>query len=64
MATSKQIERRKVKREINAAQEPVMSGDIKDIPLLLACILRELETNNKYLKLLSKLECMDHGVES
>lgn len=63
MATSKQSERRKVKREINAAQEPVMSNDIKDIPLLLACILRELETNNKYLKLLSQLECLDHGVE-
>jgi len=55
MATKKQI-----KQEINSAQEP-MRDDIKDIPLLLACILRELETNNKYLKLVSQLKCMEHG---
>lgn len=57
MATKKQI-----KQEINSAQEP-MRDDIKDIPLLLACILRELEENNKYLKLLSKLSAIDHGIE-
>jgi hypothetical protein len=55
MATKKQI-----KQEINSAQEP-MRDDIKDIPLLLACILRELETNNKYLKLVSQLKCLEHG---
>lgn len=55
MATKKQI-----KQEINHAQEP-MRDDIKDIPLLLACILRELETNNKYLKLVSQLKCLEHG---
>lgn len=55
MATKKQI-----KQEINSAQEPTRD-DIKDIPLLLACILRELETNNKYLKLVSQLKCLEHG---
>ena len=49
MATKKQKE---IKQEINNAQEPTRD-EIKDIPLLLACILRELETNNKYLKLVS-----------
>lgn len=57
MATKKQI-----KQEINSAQEPVRD-EIKDIPLLLACILRELETNNKYLKLVSQLKCLEHGKE-
>lgn len=59
MATKKQKE---IKQEINNAQEPIRD-EIKDIPLLLACILRELEENNKYLKLLSKLSAIDHGIE-
>lgn len=56
MATNK----KQIKKEINEAQEP-MRDDIKDIPLLLACILRELEENNKYLKLVSQLKCLEHG---
>lgn len=59
MATKKQKE---IKQEINNAQEPTRD-EIKDIPLLLACILRELETNNKYLKLVSQLKCLEHGKE-
>jgi uncharacterized protein YeeX (DUF496 family) len=56
MATNK----KQIKREINEAQEP-LRDTAKDIPLLLACILKELETNNKYLKLVSQLKCMEHG---
>jgi uncharacterized protein YeeX (DUF496 family) len=58
MATNK----KQIKREINEAQEP-LRDTAKDIPLLLACILKELEENNKYLKLLSKLSAIDHGIE-
>ena len=35
-----------------------------DTQLLLACILRELETLNKNIKLMAKLTAVDHGIET
>lgn len=37
--------------------------DSKDTNLLLACILRELETLNKRMAFIEKMEAIDHGIE-
>ena len=60
---TKKQETKQLRQEVNSAQEPVFSDEIKDIPRLLACILRELESNHKYLEFLAKLEATRAGIE-
>ena len=37
--------------------------DSKDTNVILACILKEMEDFNKYLKFMAKLDAADHGIE-
>jgi hypothetical protein len=37
--------------------------DSKDTNVILACILKEMEEFNKYLKFMAKLDAVDHGIE-
>lgn len=44
-------------------QEIKQRNNEQDTNILLACLLREMESMNKYLKLLASLKCMEHGRE-
>lgn len=49
---------KEVKKEVKKPRE-----DSKDTNVILACILKEMEDFNKYLKFMARLEAADHGIE-
>lgn len=49
---------KEIKKEVKKPRD-----DSKDTNVLLACMLKELEDFNKYLKFMARMEAADHGIE-
>lgn len=50
-----------MKQDTKQTKKP--RDDSKDTNIILACILKEMEEFNKYLKFIAKLDAADHGIE-
>lgn len=50
-----------MKQDTKQTKKP--RDDSKDTNIILACILKEMEEFNKYLKFMAKLDAADHGIE-
>jgi len=50
-----------MKQDTKQTKKP--RDDSKDTNVILACILKEMEDFNKYLKFMAKLDAADHGIE-
>lgn len=50
-----------MKQDTKQTKKP--RDDSKDTNVILACILKEMEEFNKYLKFMAKLDAVDHGIE-